>query len=155
MSVKNHRFSVKAGLAFLLYLFIPLCALLMVLRSYPEVPSDLMYRRICWVIPTALLIIILAQYSSRYKRGETKRYLLNLVFTAMTMLWMFGLLGGGFVMTTQWNNYEFSLHMDKYVLLIISVAVLNAIYYTLEWMVYRKDQEFLPAQKKTSPISKQ
>lgn len=152
MIAKNHHLSGKAGLTFLLYLLIPLCALLMILHSYPEVPSDLMYRRICWIIPTALLIIILAQYSSRYKRGETKRYLLNLVFTAMTMLWMFGLLGGGLVMTTQWNDYEFSLHMDKYVLLIISVAVINAIYYTLEWMVYRKEKEFSPAQKKTSSI---
>jgi Ca2+/H+ antiporter len=64
---------------------------------------------------------------------------------------MFGLLGGGIVMTTFWNDYEFSLHMDKYVLLIVSVAALNVLYYIFEWRVYRKDRSlFLQnAKKKT------
>ena len=109
--------------------------------------------RIYWVIPTATIIVILAQLSSLYQKGETRRFLLNIGFTAMTILWMFGLLGGGVVMTTQWNEYEFSLHMNKYVLLIISVAVLNVLYYTLEWMMYRKNKAFLPSHKeKTTGI---
>jgi len=143
-------------LAFLLYLIIPLCALLLVLQSYPEVPSDQLYARIYWVIPTASIMVILAQLSSLYQKGETRRFLLNIGFTAMTMLWMFGLIGGGLVMTTQWNEYEFSLHMDKYILLIISVAVLNGIYSTFEWLVYRKNITFLPSveKKTTSTTSK-
>jgi len=96
-------------------------------------------------------MVILAQLSSLYQKGETRRFLLNIGFTAMTMLWMFGLIGGGLVMTTQWNEYEFSLHMDKYILLIISVAVLNGIYSTFEWLVYRKNITFLPSvEKKTT-----
>jgi heme A synthase len=132
----------------MLYLLIPLCALLLILQSYPEIPSDRMYMRIYWVIPTATIIVILAQLSSLYRKGEARRFLLNIGFTAMTILWMFGLLGGGVVMTTQWNEYEFSLHMGKYVLLIICVAILNVLYYTLEWRVYRKDKAFLPSSKK-------
>jgi hypothetical protein len=108
--------------------------------------------RIYWVIPTATIIIILAQLSPLYQKGEMRRFLLNIGFTAMTILWMFGLLGGGIVMTTQWNEYEFSLHMDKYVLLIISVAVLNVLYYTLEWMVYRKTRLFFHQIKRKQPI---
>jgi hypothetical protein len=112
-----------------------------------------MYMRIYWVIPTATVIVILAQLSARYQKGDTRQFLLNIGFTAMTLLWMFGLLGGGVVMTTQWNEYAFSLHMDKYVLLIVSVAALNVIYYTLEWRVYRKDKAFLLSHKdKTSVI---
>lgn len=134
----------KALMTFLLYLLIPLCALLLVLQSYPEVPSEPMYMRIYWVIPSASIMVILAQVGSLYQKGDSRRYFLNIGFTAMTMLWMFGLIGGGLVMTTQWNEYEFSLHMDKYVLLIISVAVLNCIYYTFEWMVFRKETTVIP-----------
>ena len=148
MSAKKRYISSKALLALVLYLLIPLCALLLVLQSYPEVPSNQLYARIYWVIPIASTMVILAQLSSLYQKGETRRYLLNIGFTAMTMLWMFGLIGGGLVMTTQWNEYEFSLHMDKYVLLIFSVAVFNGIYFTFEWMVYRKNITFLPSVRK-------
>ena len=153
MSTKKRYISPKAWLAFLLYLLIPLCALLLILQSYPELPSDLMRVRIYWVIPTATIIVILAQLGSLYKKGETRRFLLNIGFTVMTILWMFGLLGGGIVMTIQWNEYEFSLHMNKYILLIISVAVLNVLYYTLEWMMYRENKVFFPSHKeKTTGI---
>ena len=153
MSTKKRCIAPKAWLAFLLYLLIPLCTLLLILQSYPELPSDWMYMRIYWIIPTATIIVIIAQLSSRYQKGETRRFLLNIGFTIMTILWMFGLIGGGVVMTTQWNEYEFSLHMNKYVLLILGVAVLNVLYYTLEWMVYRKNKAVLPADKeKTTDI---
>jgi Ca2+/H+ antiporter len=134
-----------------LYFLIPLCSLLLILEEYPELPSDRIYTRIYWVIPTSLIIVLLAQLGSFYKKGETKRFVLNISFTIMTMIWMFGLLGGGIVMTTFWNDYEFSLHMDKYVLLIVSVAALNVLYYIFEWRVYRKDRSlFLQnAKKKT------
>jgi Ca2+/H+ antiporter len=151
MSHKNHYVSPKAWFAFCLYFLIPLCSLLLILEEYPELPSDRIYTRIYWVIPTSLIIVLLAQLGSFYKKGETKRFVLNIGFTIMTMIWMFGLLGGGIVMTTFWNKYEFSLHMDKYVLLIVSIAALNVLYYIFEWRVYRKDRAlFLQnAKKKT------
>ena len=140
MSHKGHYVSSKAWLAFCLYFLIPLCSLLFILQEYPELPSDKVYVRIYWVIPTALALVILAQLGSYFKKGETTRYLLNIGFTLMTMIWMVGLLGGSLVMTTLWNQYEFSLHMDKYVMLIGSVAALNILYYTFEWKVYHKDR---------------
>lgn len=114
---------------------------------YPELPQERMYMRIYWVIPTATALVIFAQLSSLYEKGDTKRFLLNIGFTVSTMIWMFGLLGGGLVMTTQWNGYDFSLHMDKYVFLIICVAVLNLLYYTLEWKVCRKHMNVLLSRK--------
>ncbi len=149
MSLRKHYVSAKAWLTFCFYFLIPLCSLLLILHEYPELPSDRIYTRIYWVIPTALVIVLLAQLGSYYKKGETKRFVLNIGFTIMTIIWMFGLLGGGLVMTTFWNEYEFSIHMDKYVLLIISVAALNVLYYTFEWRVYRKENSsFLPPEKK-------
>ena len=149
MSPKKRTVSSKTWLALCLYFIIPLCSLLLILLEYPELPSDRIYTRIIWVIPTALIIVILAQIGSHYDKGETKRFLLNIGFTIMTMIWMFGLLGGGLVMTTSWNEYEFSLHMDKYVMLIVSVAALNVLYYVFEWRLYRKDRSLiLPHEEK-------
>jgi hypothetical protein len=154
MSAKKRCISPKALLAFLLYLIIPLCALLFILQSYPELPKDRLCMRIYWVVPTATVIVILAQLSALYQRGDTKRFLLNIGFTTATMIWMFGLLGGGLVMTMQWNGYNFSLHMDKYIVLIVAVAVLNVFYYTFEWRVFRKDKVFLSSleEKITSSV---
>lgn len=147
MLTKKRYISPKVWLALLFYLIIPLCSLLLILQSYPELPKDRFYMRIYWTLPTATVIVILAQLSAFYQKGDTKRFLLNIGFTVATIIWMFGLLGGGVVITTQWNGYDFSLHMDKYIVLIACVAAVNVIYYTLEWRVYRKDKAFPPSHR--------
>jgi len=148
MSTKKRCISPKVWLVLLFYFIIPLCSLLLILQSYPELPKDRFYMRIYWILPTATVIVILAQLSAFYQKGDTKRFLLNIGFTVATIIWMYGLLGGGVVITTQWNGYDFSLHMDKYVVLIACVAALNVIYYTLEWRVYRKDIISDPSHKR-------
>jgi len=146
MSPSKRFFSLKAFLALVFYLIIPLGALL-ILQSYHELSPDLLYTRVYWVIPTATVITILAQLSTLYERGDRRRFLLNIGFTVATMIWMVGLLGGGLVITTQWNEHFFSLHMQRYVVLIVSVATLNIIYFALEWRVYREDTRFLQSNK--------
>jgi hypothetical protein len=156
MSSRKQHLSLKTLLTLVFYLIIPLCSLLLILQVYPELPKDRFYMRIYWVLPTATVIIILAQLSTRYQKGDTRRFLLNIGFTATTMIWMVGLLGGGVVIPMQWNEYEFSLHMENYIVLIICVAALNMMYYTLEWRMYRKDNTFHLTEKeiKTSTIIK-
>ncbi len=139
MFPKKRRLPLKALLTLILYLIIPLTCLVFILVSYPELPRELMLARIYWVIPTAMVIIILAHLSTLYQKGDTKRFLLSIGFTVATMIWMFGLLGGGVTITSQWNDYEFSLHMNNYIILIISVAAFNIMYYILEWKTYQKD----------------
>ncbi len=138
MSTKKRRFSLKAFVAIVLYLVVPVCSLLLIHRSYPEISEEWLFMRLYWIIPTGIVIVILAQVSARTRRGETKRLLVNMGFTVATLAWMFGLLGGQLIITTAWNGYGFSLHMEKYVLLIGCVAIFNMIYYVLEWRVHRQ-----------------
>lgn len=150
MSLKKRPFPQKAVLALILYLIVPLACLLFILESYPELPRELMVARIYWVIPTATAIVILAHLSTLYQKGDMRRFLLSIGFTVATMIWMFGLLGGGVIITSQWNEYEFSLHMNKYIILIVSVAALNVLYYILEWREYQKDMvSFLTHEEKS------
>jgi hypothetical protein len=148
MSTARRSISPKTWLSLVMYLIVPLCSLLLILQLYPELPKERFYMRIYWVIPSATVIVLLSYVGSFYQKGETKRYILNICFTLATMIWMFGLLGGGLVMTSLWNEYEFSLHMERYVFLIGCVAGLNILYYTLEWRVYQNENVVVAAERK-------
>jgi hypothetical protein len=148
MSPKKQGIAPKAVLSLLFYLIIPSCAILLIMQSYPELTQNRFYLRIYWILPMATIIVFLASLSVFYQKGDTKRFLLNIGFVLATIIWMYGLLGGGMVMTTQWNGYSFSLHMNKYVILIVCVAVLNVMYYTFEWRVYRRDKILRPSDNK-------
>jgi len=137
MSTKRRGLSLKAFVAIVLYLIVPVCAIFLIHRSYPEHSEEWLFMRIYWILPTAIVIVILAQLSARTRQGETKRLILNIGFTLATLAWMYGLLGGRVVITTAWNGYGFSLHMEKYVILVGCVAAFNVVYYLLEWRVYR------------------
>jgi hypothetical protein len=125
------------------------------MQSYPELPQDRFVMRIYWILPTATIIVILAQLAAIFQRGDTRRFLLNIGFVIATILWIYGVLGGGLIMTSQWNGYSFSIHMNKFVLLIACVATLNVMYYTFEWRVYRKENEHrpLPKNKTTGTVA--
>jgi hypothetical protein len=148
MSPKEGGISGKACLALLFYLVIPCCSLLLILQMYPELPQDRFIPRIYWILPTATIIVLLAQLSGICQRGDTKRFLLNISYVVMTLIWIYGVLGGGVVMTSEWNGYAFALHMNKYVVLIICAAVLNLIYYMFEWKVYQKERRHRQTSKK-------
>jgi hypothetical protein len=59
----------------------------------------------------------------------------------MTLIWVFAFLGGNPVITEQWWDYEFSIHLWRYILLIILATIINIIYYTLEWRFYRVENK--------------
>jgi hypothetical protein len=148
MSPKKRCISIKACAALLFYLIIPCFALLLIMQMYPELSQNRFYTRIYWILPTATFIVLFAQLSACYQKGDTKRFLLNIGFVIATIIWIYGVLGGGVVMTSQWNGYSFAIHMNKYVLLIACVTILNVIYYILEWKVYHKEKANLPSHKK-------
>jgi len=152
MSTKPSGISIKACFALLFYLLIPSCAVILILQSYPELSKDRFFTIIHWIVPTSIVIVTLAQSSLFFPKGTVKRLLINLGFVAATMVWVYGLLGGGVVITNQWNEYLFSIHMIKYVFLIIAVAGLNTLYYLLEWRVFSQYQNDSSLEK-TVPIA--
>jgi len=113
------------------------------MNSYPELSKNRFYTIIQWILPTAVVIVFLAQCSLFYRKGEFKQYVLNIGFVVATMIWVYGLLGGDVIIANQWNEFQFNVHMTKYVILILFVASINIIYYTLEWRFYRKKHQGL------------
>jgi len=137
--LKSKNISIKAIFAFVFYLLIPLIVISIILTSYPELSKARFIRIIYWIVPISLMIIVISQVSLRYKKGDDRRFILNIFYVVMTIVWVYGFLGGRLVITETWLEYEFSIHVWKYVLLIIVAAVVNIIYYTLEWRVYKED----------------
>jgi hypothetical protein len=129
--------AIKTIFAMIFYLIIPILAICIILTSYDELSKDRFINIIFWIIPISLVIIIISQISSKYEKGTKKKYFLNIAYVGMTLLWVYAFLGGNPVITEQWLDYEFSIHLWRYILLIIIATIINMIYYTLEWRFYR------------------
>lgn len=155
MSNKQKCISIKACFSLLFYIIIPSIAIIFIMSSYPELSKDRFYNIIKWILPTGTAIVILAQSSLFYDKGELKHYIINISFVIATMIWVYGLLGGGLIITNQWNEFQFKIHMTKYVFLILFVAAINIIYYTLEWRFYSKQYHYIENQNNKNAILNQ
>lgn len=123
------------------YLVIPIIAILIIINSYPELSKERFIGILIWIIPTSLVIIIISQLSNRYKKGETKKFIINILYVISTLIWVYGFIGGKLVVTEKWMEYSFSIHLWKYITLIIIASVINILYYTLEWRYYKQENK--------------
>jgi len=137
----GRRYSVKAVFALIFYLIMPIMVLLNIIKTYPELSEERYMAMIWTIIPFALLMVIISQLSIRYPRGDKRRLWLDYAYVVTAMLWLFAFLGGGVVITQSWGEYEFSLHLEKYVLLILAIMLFNCLYYFLEWWIYTEDED--------------
>jgi hypothetical protein len=135
----NDKISAKALLALLFYLIIPVIAISIIIFSYDELSKTRFINMIYWIIPTSIIIVIISQISIRYKKGENKRYFLNLLYVFFTLIWVYGFIGGTPILKQTYLEYEFSIHLWKYITLIITAAIINILYYTFEWRIYKKE----------------
>jgi len=136
---KIKKISIKTIFAIIFYLIIPLFAIFIIIISYDELSKERFIRMIYWIVPTSCIIIMISQLSLKYEKGSLKKYLINISYVIMTLLWVYGFIGGQPVITEQWLEYEFSLHLWKYLSLIFIAALINIIYYTLEWRFYKEE----------------
>lgn len=137
--VLKDKISAKALLALFFYLIIPIIAISIIIFSYDELSKDRFINMIYWIIPTSIIIVIISQVSIRYKRGENKKYFLNLLYVFFTLIWVYGFIGGTPFLKQTYMEYEFSIHLWKYIILIVTAAIINILYYTFEWRIYKKE----------------
>lgn len=147
------RVSIKAIFALLFYLVIPAMVIYIIMGTYPELSKDRFINMIYWFVPVSIVLVIISHLSIRYEKGDDSRFVLNICYVMATMLWLYGFLGGNLVITTTWKEYHFSIHLWKYVLLIIFVAVFNIFYYVLEWRIYKEEIKKTKKNKEISILS--
>jgi hypothetical protein len=135
----GRRASIKAVFALMFYLVIPVGAIYVILNSYPALGKERFINMLYWFIPLSIVLVIVSQLSIRFPKGDGRRFMYNIAYVVITLLWLLAFLGGGLVITETWEQYHFSLHLWKYVLLIVGVALFNILYYVLEWKTYKND----------------
>lgn len=135
----GRRFSLKALFAIIFYLIVPIIIVNIIINTYPELGGERYATLIYLLVPIAVLLVVLSQLSIMYPKGDKRRFAYNIAYILTAMIWLFGFLGGGLVITDYWGEYQFSLHLWKYVALIVAVGLFNVFYYILEWRVYGED----------------
>lgn len=138
---KRRRISSKAVFALVFYLIIPTIALSTIILTYPELSKERLLGILLRILPISITLILVSQYQVRYEKGSKGRFILNEVYVALVVLWLFALLGGEPVIHQTWEEYHFSLHIWNYIVLILFVTSMNVLYYALEFQAFRKKDE--------------
>jgi Ca2+/Na+ antiporter len=118
----------------------PTAAVLMIMTTYPELSRDRLMGIVYRTVPIGIALILISQFQVRYEKGSKGRFILNEAYVLLVVLWIFALLGGEPVIHQTWEEYQFSLHIWNYIMLILFVTFLNVIYYVVEYQAY-KDEE--------------
>jgi hypothetical protein len=134
-----NRISKKALFAILFYLLAPTIAILMIMAAYPELSGERLTAMLLRTIPIALALVFIYQFGVRYKKGDIRRFILNEIYVLLVLFWLFALFGGEPIIHQTWGEYSFTLNIWNYVLLILFVSGINAIYFALEYWAYGKD----------------
>lgn len=135
---KKRRISSKAVFALVFYLIMPTIAISIIIITYPELSRDRLFGILYRIIPISITLILISQYQVRYGKGSKGRFILNEIYVVLIVLWLFALLGGKPVIDQTWEQYQFSLHIWNYIVLILVVTSMNVLYYILEYKAYSK-----------------
>jgi hypothetical protein len=138
---KKRRISSKAIFASVFYLIMPSIALTIIILTYPELSSERLMGILLRIIPVGILLILVSQYQVRFEMGSSGRFILNEVYVLLVVVWLFALLGGEPVIHQTWEEYNFSLHIWNYIVVILIVTSINVLYYIMEFQVYRKQED--------------
>ncbi len=136
ISSNHRRISSKAVFAFVFYFIMPIISIFMIMFTYPELSDARLIGILQRTLPISVLLILVSQYQVRYEKGDKGRFILNEVYVLLVVLWIFALLGGEPIIHQTWEEYQFSLNIWNYLILILFVTGANVVYYALEYKAY-------------------
>jgi len=138
----KRRISSKAVFALIFYLIMPVIAISIILTTYPELSKDRFIGILMRILPISMVLILISQFQVRYEKGSRGRFVLNEMYVILVLLWVFALLGGEPIIHQTWEEYQFSLNIWNYLLLIFFVTSMNILYYAVEYQAWHiKDIE--------------
>lgn len=129
----SERFSFKAKISLVFHLLMPIIIFPIIISTYPELSPSNFTRILAGTIPLAVAMILIAQYQVRYAIGTKGRLYSNIVYVALAGLWVYAFSGWGTVIHQSWEGYEFELHIARYLMLILFILSINALYYAYEY----------------------
>jgi hypothetical protein len=139
MFLLRGKIPIKSIFTLLFYIIIPSIAILIILTTYPEISKERFIRMIYCCVSIGILLFIVSIISPRYEKGTDRRFYINIFYIFLTLLWLYGFLGGSLVIDQTWMNFKFSIHLWRYIIVIITAALMNIIYYYFEWKVFKRE----------------
>lgn len=133
---ENRRFSVKALFALVFYLIIPIFAITTIAATYPELSRERLFSILYRTVPMACILILVSQFQVRYGKGSPGRFIMNEIYVILVLVWLYAFLGGKPVIEQTWEEYSFSLHIWRYLIVILVITFINVIYYIAEFAAY-------------------
>ncbi|MCD6383667.1 MAG: hypothetical protein J7L88_04325 [Thermoplasmata archaeon] len=128
----------KALFALFVYIIIPTYAILAAMVNYPELSKSRFIEIMKWILVIGVVLIIISQVQVRYERGSLQRYILNIAYVCVSLLWLLALFGGKPYIEQYWGEYQFRVVVWKILIIALIVGVLNVLYFTAEYVVYSK-----------------
>jgi hypothetical protein len=133
---EERKISAKAVFALVFYMILPIISIMMMIFTYPELSDARLLGILYRTIPISVMLILISQFQVRYEKGSLGRFILNEVYVLLVVAWLFALLGGNPVIHQTWEEYQFSLHIWNYIVLILIITGMNVLYYILEYQAY-------------------
>ncbi|MCK4718183.1 MAG: hypothetical protein KAT70_05895 [Thermoplasmata archaeon] len=123
---------VKVWLALLGYVILPTVVIGRMLIVYPELPAQRLLGILLSAVAVGSVLVLLAYGSSHHPRGSSARLALNLAFVAGTIIWFLAMMGWSTTLHMSYGEFAFQLHLSNYLWLLITVGLLNSVYYVAE-----------------------
>ena len=134
----RERYHLKPVFSAIVYLVIPLLAIHFIMVQYPLLAKARFHRIMSWIIPFGIGIVAISMVQERFKKGTGSRLLLDGVFVALVMFWLFGLLGGRTVITTSYGSWDFSVDVTPLVAIILLGTSLNFVHDAMEYILSKE-----------------
>ncbi len=116
------------------YLILPVTVFQLVLLRYPMLDPARFNVATVRIIPTALLIVAVSFAQEKRPKGTTARLLLDGIYVALTLLWLFWLVGGSTVIHSSYGGYAFSVDVTPLVVLAVVAAGVNFAHDIMEYL---------------------
>jgi hypothetical protein len=122
-----------------IYLIIPLTCIQLIMLQYPLLAKERFYRMMSWIVPIGIGIVMVTLVQERFKKGTRSRLLLDGVYVALVMTWLFGFLGGKTIIRSTYGGWDFSVDVTPIVLIVLVGTSLNFVHDIVEYIVASKE----------------
>ncbi|MEW5759710.1 MAG: hypothetical protein AB1779_02970 [Candidatus Thermoplasmatota archaeon] len=124
-------------LALLFYLIIPYVGITLIIRNYPFIKS-IFAETLSLLILVGIVLTILSFLNSYLRKGTKQKYFTNCVYIIFLLAWLYLIFGGRMVLSASYYGNIFFIDITNLFYLLLLVLFLNFLYYTFEYVVYRR-----------------
>jgi len=131
------RFRLKPLLVAILYLIVPILTFQLIMLQYPGLDPARFHRATVYIVPTALALIAVAFAQEERPKGRMARLVLDVLYVALSLVWMIAIIGGNPVIRSEYESHPFSIDVSPLIAIGVFTAMMNFAHDVMEYYYYR------------------